>query len=750
MRNTPEPKGKCEISPGQAAEHKNFNMDSKPYGEVAIQSYPTLLQLKKLFESSTDLVTCVDLNGAYIFTSGALKEILGYDTDELTGFSALNMVVPEDREKTIEIGLKLRDGNLISDFDNRLIHKSGKSVDISWSILLFKEYGVMLGFGRDITQRNERERSNMLYSNRITSLLENISDGFYAINRDWKFTYFNAKAEEMLSRRREDVLDKNIWEEFPEAITTQLYSSYHHAMKENQSGSLDLYYKPLNSWFRVNYHPSPEGITIFFRNVTRQREDEKQRQEYVLQIKKQNSLLSNILENMQQGFITMDEQEVVQYWNKNAEEITSKSASEMLGKPLKEGLDFCRDPNFIKRLKLAGQDPQQSNFEYFSDYLKRWMDFNVSFSTEGYSIFFRDITQRKSTEEELRRLSMIVKETFNNVIITDAEGGITWVNRAFLSNTGYSAEEVYGKKPGSFLQGPESDPATVMNMRKRIRRKEPFHIEIVNYRKDQTKFWVEIHCQPIFDEQGNVREFFAIQSDITERKNLQIRMAQNQKEWQERITEAVIRAQETERAVVSQELHDNVNQVLTTVKLYNELCLSGTDQQQALLEKSITLLQESIAEIRKLSRRLSAPSLGNIRLDESIRDLVNTLSVASPTVIKMETFGVEKIRIPPELHLSIYRILQEHLTNILNHAHATQARIELRAENRKILLHISDNGVGFNLNEKRSGIGITNMIARAQNMHGNLHISSMPGEGCTLKAVFPLKTTKHSAEKGKN
>jgi PAS domain S-box-containing protein len=134
----------------------------------------------------------------------------------------------------------------------------------------------------------------------------------------------------------------------------------------------------------------------------------------------------------------------------------------------------------------------------------------------------RDVSERKRAEEENRRLAMVANTTTNIVILADGEGKIEWVNPAFTRVTGYSLEEVIGKKPGSFLSGPETDRKVSELMRAKIREGKGFKdLEIVNYTKEGSKYWISIEVQPIHDKTGKVVQFIAIESDITERKATQ-------------------------------------------------------------------------------------------------------------------------------------------------------------------------------------------------------------------------------------
>ncbi len=122
-------------------------------------------------------------------------------------------------------------------------------------------------------------------------------------------------------------------------------------------------------------------------------------------------------------------------------------------------------------------------------------------------------------EAEARKLALIAARTDNAVILTDAQGLTEWVNEGFIRLTGYSFEEVRGKKPGHILRGPETNLETVAYMRERIQRGEGYSVELVNYAKTGRKYWLAIEVQPIYDDQGHVANFMAIQTDITDRKN---------------------------------------------------------------------------------------------------------------------------------------------------------------------------------------------------------------------------------------
>jgi PAS domain S-box-containing protein len=135
-----------------------------------------------------------------------------------------------------------------------------------------------------------------------------------------------------------------------------------------------------------------------------------------------------------------------------------------------------------------------------------------------------DITEKKHQAQELHLLSEIARRSNNAVVITDANGQIEWVNQGFTRISGYTLEEVKGKRPGSVLQGPETDPATVAFMAERLRIGQEFQVEIINYHKDGRKYWLEMEVQPVRNEQGAITHFMAIELEITRRKENEARL----------------------------------------------------------------------------------------------------------------------------------------------------------------------------------------------------------------------------------
>ncbi len=137
----------------------------------------------------------------------------------------------------------------------------------------------------------------------------------------------------------------------------------------------------------------------------------------------------------------------------------------------------------------------------------------------------RDVTALKRTEAALRqseqrarRLALVASRTINGVVITDTAGHVEWVNEGFTRIAGYTLDELIGRKPGSLLQGPGTDPETVALMRERVRRRERFSVEVLNYAKDGRPYWIRIEAEPLADEAGRPVGFMAIETDVTEQR----------------------------------------------------------------------------------------------------------------------------------------------------------------------------------------------------------------------------------------
>jgi PAS domain S-box-containing protein len=132
------------------------------------------------------------------------------------------------------------------------------------------------------------------------------------------------------------------------------------------------------------------------------------------------------------------------------------------------------------------------------------------------------ITKLIEAENLIRDLSLIATQTDNLVIMTDGNGAIEYVNNAFEKLTGYTLEEVAGKKPGSFLHGPETDPVDKATFSRALRTRKAFTLEILNYTRSGEKYWVSISINPVFDNNGELEKFIAIEQNITERKETEV------------------------------------------------------------------------------------------------------------------------------------------------------------------------------------------------------------------------------------
>lgn len=183
---------------------------------------------------------------------------------------------------------------------------------------------------------------------------------------------------------------------------------------------------------------------------------------------------------------------------------------------------------------------------------------NVSIITyAGRQVFcvnVKDITERKYTEAEMLRLALVVQKTQNAVIISDSDGCIQWVNEGFTRLTGYKPEDVIGEL-AYFLQGENTNPETVENIRQSMLRREPCTCEIYNYSKDNRGFWLSISITPIRNDKGEVQGFIAVIMEITERKAMEDSLRVAHDNLEQRVSQRTL-----ELTCANVSLHKEVNE----------------------------------------------------------------------------------------------------------------------------------------------------------------------------------------------
>jgi two-component system NarL family sensor kinase len=362
-----------------------------------------------------------------------------------------------------------------------------------------------------------------------------------------------------------------------------------------------------------------------------------------------------------------------------------------------------------------------------------------------YSVsLIQEITEQIKTGFSLRasehELALVFDGAMDPMWVINAEGESKFIferiNPAFLKATGKTKEDVVGKTIEDVM------PITSHDLVREKYNEALSTGKIIDYVDQVTRHsgtrYGEIRIIPIRNENGEITRLLGTANDITDKILLQKSLDAERDNLNRQITAAAIKGQEQERAKVSRELHDNVNQVLTTVKLYLELCLDKKVDIPNILSKSAKLLNGTIDDIRQLSKQLSAPSLADMNFRETLRELAGSVRAASEIIIDLNIGLKECPEMDSELHLSIYRIMQEQLTNIIKYAKADVVTISLEHEKGQLMLIISDNGIGFNAGKRTPGLGLTNMRSRASILGGNFTIQSSTGKGTTVIVSIPV------------
>jgi len=301
------------------------------------------------------------------------------------------------------------------------------------------------------------------------------------------------------------------------------------------------------------------------------------------------------------------------------------------------------------------------------------------------------------------------------------------VNKAAIDLYGYTEAE-FMKITLMDVKQEEDIAYTKLNIKKPHPADEIYKSTVMHHKKSGELIEVEIYSTPITINDKNLRMVIAI--DVTEKK-----------QYEHKITKAIIKTQEDERYEIGGELHDNVCQILAASQInLGMLKRSLEPASLQMFDECKENISMALAEIRNLSHRLAPVFFEESTMEEAFQRLFNTFNIEKKLEMSLHfDDAVGKYPLSLEIQLNLYRILQEQLRNIQKYAKAGIIDVHVIISNNKLRMKISDNGIGFNIHAVKGGIGLANMKRRAELFSGKFEIDSSPGNGCTIIIDIPLQ-----------
>ena len=355
-----------------------------------------------------------------------------------------------------------------------------------------------------------------------------------------------------------------------------------------------------------------------------------------------------------------------------------------------------------------------------------------------------DITERRKAEETARenelRWQLALESAQHGVWDRDFKKDEVFYSVSWKEMLGYADHEIKNELNEWDKRLHPDDKAEVYRLLEdHLQGKTAFYQkELRMLRKDGTYMWIQGMGQVIArDKQGKPLRMIGTHLDITARKTAEAWIQKTQRS----ITEDTIREQETEKTKISNELHENINQILAAAKIYLGIVQAKADDKDLMLKKSYDSLDQAMELINKLSSSLNTPLIKDFGLLTVLRDLAEEIN-------KTNTIHVIVVDKTHTQHLAdntqtmmLYRIIQSQLDNIIKHSKARNATITLETNDRKIILEMRDDGNGCDIKTMKTGYGLMHIRNRVELYGGKMEIDSAPGKGWAMHIELPAQAS---------
>jgi PAS domain S-box-containing protein len=726
---------------------------TKPGYEFVIQKEANLNAIVENFDG---FVWSIDSDLRYIILNTALrnkiKEVL--DVDARPGDKMLDILEMLDPSKRKEWNLVYERGfrgerlRFVNEF---MIAGQAATFEISINPIFEEDLVTGLScFARDITEETRNAQQLKASEVRFRSLIENSSDIIVVVDAEARIMYGSPSIGNVFGVPAGDYMGFSAFEFLHPDDIPGLIAKYMELLQQpgepmqiearaqTRDGRLIWVEGIVTNWLEKE---GINGIVCNFRDVT----------ERILaaQSLEQSELKFRSLIEHCADFIMMASVEgVFTYGSPSVQKYLGYEQHEYIGKPVftfihPDSIDTAREllQNVITTpgklfticLKLVQKNGAEMWVEGLASNLLHVAGVNALVGN------FRDISGRMKAEQMVRESEDLYRNLFNKsplpIWLCDAATlKILEANEATIKHYGYSRKELL--KMTVFNLVPQDEHATLKKLLEEDLQPDKHHVLRRHVKKNAEIIYVEVLAHMISYKGQNA--FLVVANDITEKIRLQHELMDEKIYRHKEITKAAIEAQEKERESIGREMHDNVTQILTTAKLCLSCAADNPAMTQEMIQRSSKTITAAIEEIRKLSKSMIQVFHREVGLRLSIDDLLESIRLSNKFKATLEFSLPDEQRLDDKLKMTIFRIIQEQLNNILKHANASAIHVTIRQNAGIVSLDITDNGQGFNIQEKRKGIGISNIINRAELFNGHVEINTSPGRGCHMHVDFKI------------
>ena len=712
----------------------------------------TNAELQAIFDHIPVMLAFVDEESRFKLVNREWERILGWSLEETQNpdLDVLAECYPDLAYRYHVLDFVSTAEAKWADFETKT--RDGRTIDTLWANVKLSD-GTSIGIGQDVTERKHAEAVLREAERKYRDIFENAGEGIFQSTPEGKYIAANPALARMhgfdspedLIRERRDI-STQIYADPGKRVEFQRLLEQHGTVRgfEHQINRKD----GSKIWISVNARAvRDEQGQVGYYEGTAQDISERKRAEEALRESEElfskafhSSPAPLILTRLVDGCFLNANDAFLRAFEYERDEVIGKTVRD-----LNIYVDRQDRKNLIDQLKEQGSLREyESQARTKSGRILNLLVFVEPIKLKGEECILStayDITERKSIEEALRESEERYRELFENakdaLYVHDLGGRYTSFNRAAEQLSGFSREEILGKHFSNFV-APGSLRYVRENFCKKLDEEGVTVYEIDLVTKDRRRVPVEVSSRLIY-EKGKPVGVQGVARDMTERKRAQ--------EALRTYSQRLIEAQEAERQVIARELHDEIGQVLTVVRI-NLQSLQHSAQsgsQPSSIDDSLIIVDEALDRVRELSLNLRPSVLDNLGLSSALRWYVDRYARRSGIVADLQSDLEDGRRLGVELETACFRIVQEALTNVVRHARATRVLVRLTRSNGNLDLEIKDNGVGFNVDAllKASppvwALGLRGMEERAIAVQGHLEIESTPMRGTEVRASFSLK-----------